>query len=212
MDPLDSGKKVMARKMLQQMTPSETPIVQALAEVVASIENQQAQVVEQLRQVADLDVEHEHDPERRQEVLLELADAVADDDFAGWWFREVADDHLENAGAATKYAGLEAEEWAGQKREWYRQYQQSDLVDDPLEEADQDDFDNLADRHLREMYGVGLEEFRELVVDWSQAEAAEAVLAGQIHRHTRIIATAAEEVEQLQDRVDELEEQVDADI
>lgn len=210
-DVIGGGKEAMARKMMAKITPSEHPIGQAVVEAIVSTEHQQAQVVEQLRQAADLEVEHGHNLEARREHLYGLADAVADQELVEWWFREIAADALENPKEASKYAGLEAEEWAQQKRDWYDQYHEADLVDEILEDADQEEVDDLADRHLREMYDVGLEDFKAIVVDWTPRAASEQLLAGQIHRHNQVVAKAAEEVERLQERVDELEEELDGD-
>jgi len=194
---LGAAKGKMAERMMGQITPSELPIAQALADSVVGVENEQAQAVQRLIDATGLDVAHGHDPAARREALLNVANAVASDDFRGWWFENVAPDFLDNAGHAEKYAQLECEEWADQLRDWYQLYHERGVVDEPL--ADLDDPGRIAwvaDRHVRAKFDVSLQEFVAIVVTWDKGEQAQQLLAGPLRRHTQIIHEAAEAVEQ----------------
>ena len=204
-DLLGGGKEAIGKRLMAQMTPSEEPIAQALAPAIVSVENQQAQAVEELVDAADLDVAHGHDPEARREALLETADAVANQRFVPAYLELALG--LEDAGPLEKYVGLDDLE--EQKREWWEMYRENGMVDEPVDDVDQEDLDDLAQRHVGEMFGISLTEFEEVVAGFDQAEAARSVLAGPIVRHTQIIAEAAEAVQADQERLEELEERVD---
>lgn len=202
-DLLAGGKEAMAKKILEQITPSEHPMADAVATAIVSVEHQQAQAIQRLVEAADLDVEHGHDPERRKEVLLEVGDAVADDRFTEWFLEETVDD-LQAAESAAKYAGLEADEFQEVKEKWYLQYDESGVLEG-LEDLELDD---VADRHTREIFNVDLDTFEERVVEYSRAEAAQHVLAGPVLHHNQIILQTADALESQQERLQELESKI----
>jgi len=205
-DLLGSSKETIARRIMGQVTPSEQPIAQALASTVAAVEHEQAEAVQELVDELDLTADVDHDAEARREVLLGTADAVSDERFAAFYF-ELLLDPVDNGDALEKYVGLEDVE--EQKREWYQQYEGAELVDESFEDADQEAIDDVADRHLKEVHQIGIEEWQKAVVGFEQAEAAEHLLAGPFLAHTALVRQAAEEVAGLQERVDELEKELE---
>jgi hypothetical protein len=174
---LDRAKQQMMRRAMQQVTPSETPVAQALANVIANIEARQMAAVTRLAEAADVDeaaVGH-LDAGAREEQLLDLADALADDRLEDWWLDEVAADHLDDPEKAANYLGMDRDEWADQIATWGENYRQA--APDHVEGMTDG---QIADLHVRETFDVPLREFAKEVVDWSRGEAVEDVLAGHL--------------------------------
>ena len=189
---LDRAKEQMMRRAMQQVTPSETPVAQALVNVIANIEARQMAAVTRLAEAADVDeaaVGH-LDAGAREEQLLDLADALADDRLEGWWLDEVVADHLDDPDRAADYLGMNREAWADQIASWGENYRQAapDHVDGMTDAQ-------IADLHVRETFGIPLREFSKEVVDWSRGEAVEDVLAGHLSSTTASIHRVAAELE-----------------
>lgn len=208
MDPLGGAKEQMLRRFMAQITPSEHPIGQSLAEAVATFEHRQAAAVVELIEAADLDVEHAHNAEDRKDTLLSLADALLEDDLKAWWFDEIGSQHLEEADHARSYASLEEDEWSEVKRDWYQRYHEAGVVDVPLEDVDEERVEEISERHVEDRFGVSLSEFEDIVIRWDKGRVTEQLLGGVFDRHTRIIQLAAEEIEDLQEQNERLRERL----
>jgi len=191
---IEGAKEAMMKKMMAQTTPSETPIVQTLAETVAQLEYEQAEAVVKLADATDHDLPGEPMPvEDRKEQLLGVADAVADREFAEWWFEAVGAEILDNPDRAIQYTDLDPDEWRDQWRDWHQQHYQEGTVDDDPSEATEERHREVAAQHVQAVYGVDLDTFENVVIQWSAGWALQDILAGPIQSHTALIEEIAEE-------------------
>ncbi|WP_379823409.1 hypothetical protein [Haloplanus ruber] len=189
---IDSMKERMMQEAMGQITPSETPVAQAFAHAIASIEARQMAAITRLAEAADVDeaaVGH-LDAGAREEQLLGLADALADDRMEDWWLDEVAAGHLDDPDRAADYLGMDREAWVDQIATWGENYRQAapDHVEGMTDAQ-------IADLHVRETFGIPLREFTREVVDWTRGEAVEGVLAGNLSSTTSSIHRVAAELE-----------------
>jgi len=192
-NPLDSAKDAVAGRMMAQVTPSEHPLYQSIADTVVGVENYQARALQELIEAHGLNVEHGHNPERRREIMLSLADAVTNDRVEAWWWETIAPEMMENPEKVRKHSNLSSEEWHDQLRDWYSHYHDKGLVETPIEELDDlGKIGQVADRHVRHAYGMDLRQFVTIVVAWDRGQAVEHVLAGPALRQGDIIRQAAE--------------------
>ena len=203
---LGGAKEAMAERLAGQITPSETPIGQALANTIATIEANQAAALNRALDAADRDdVQVGQDPEDRRAQLLDLADAIADSRREEWWWENVAPELMAQPDQARQYVGMDADEYREQLDDWYQAYAEAGIVDEPLEEAPRARIGEIADRHVRDQFGIRLREFVATVVNWSPGKAYQRVLAGPIGQHTQAIHLLADEIERKNERIDELE-------
>lgn len=169
--------------------PANSEVVQALITIVVSLEERQLAAVEALHDAQGIEgVDNQVSEEERREQLRSLVNALASGSVRDWWFREVAGEHIHNAEDAKAYAGLDADEWQEQKATWAETYRER--ADGDLQEYSDDD---LAGRHVEQHYGVSLQEFREEVVEWSEKEALQTVIAGRFQAVEAGIQMAANE-------------------
>lgn len=206
---LEAGKEKMAKRMMSQITPSETPVVQAVANAISTVEHRQAAALDYALGIADIDGQLQHDPQERQRTVLSLADAVAEQRVQSWWFEEIGPHILDQPERAQGYVGLSSDEWHDQLRRWYQRYHDAGVVEKPLTDADPAEIGEVADRHIRETFGVSLREFVATVVTWSKGEQLQDVLFGPIQRNTSLVYRLAEEIEQRDERIAELEDRLD---
>ncbi|SEN04607.1 hypothetical protein SAMN05216388_1001237 [Halorientalis persicus] len=210
-DFLDKGKEAMAKRMMGQITPSETPIAQAVATSLTTVEHRLAAAIDSAHEAAGTGERIRHDPDERKDSLLSLADAVAEQRVQDWWFENVGAYLLDNHERAKGYVGLSGDEWRGQLRRWYEQYHEAGVVDTPLDEADPAEIGTVADRHIRETFGISLREFVAAIVNWSRGEQLQGVMFGPIKQYTAQVRRLEEEIEQRDERIAELEEQIDGE-
>jgi polyhydroxyalkanoate synthesis regulator phasin len=210
-DILGGGLGILGKRLIARITPSEQPIMQSLAASIATIENQQAQAIQNLINSLELDIEHSHDPEAREKALLEIADAVAEERFVEWYLEEELD--VEEGESLRPYTDIEDLE--KQQRKWWEMYRDAGHVEESFDEATQEEIDDLVDRHVSGKHNIDLETFRS-VVEFDRGAAAQRILAGPLLRHTQIITEAAdacrerrERVKALEQRVAELEQQLE---
>jgi len=207
---LDGAKEAMAQRMASQITPSETPIAQALANTIATIEANQGAALNRALDAADRDdVDVDHDPAARRAQLLDLADAIADGRREEWWWSNVAPQLMDQPEKARQYVGLGPDEYRETLEDWYQQYYEADVVDVPLDEADRARIGWAAENHVQTKYGISLKEFVASVVNWSPGRAYQQVLAGPIGRNTQAIHLLADEIERKNERIAELEARLD---
>jgi len=202
---LDTAKESVLERAAGQITPSEHPIGQALADVFTGIESEQAQALATAYQAAGLKAPVAVNPDARRQQILDVADAVAGQQFGDWWWSEIAPQVLDRPEKARGYVGLDGDEWHDQLRRWYRTYHEAGVVNEPLDEADRGRLCEVADRHIRETFGCSLRDFVEDVINWSEGRAGQQLLAGQLQHHTQMIHRLAREIEAREERIAELE-------
>lgn len=203
-NPFGNAKEAAAERMMVKITPSETPIGQALADSLVTVEHRQAVAIQRAIDASGLDIDHGHDFQQRRQAILDVADAVASQDFEGWWWETVAPEILNQPERAREYVGYDGQQWREQLEQWYASYHANGIVEEPLEEAHPGRLAWVADRHCRSTFGVSLREFVALVVNWSRGEQARRVLAGPMMQHTGIIHRLADELERKEQRIEEL--------
>jgi hypothetical protein len=79
----------------------------------------------------------------------------------------------------------------------------------PPEEADPAEIGQAAARTVRGRFGVSLVEFVAHVVIFERADVMEQVMAGPTDAHTTVIRDLGDEIRRLNERIDELEGEVD---
>lgn len=208
---LDRGKEAMAKRMMSGITPSETQLAQAAAHSLTTVEHRLAEAIDSAHETAGTGEQLQHDPEERMNSLLSLADAVADQRVQQWWFDQVGAYVLDDPERAQSYVGMDGDEWREQLRRWYRQYRTAGVVDTPLADADPAEIGDVADRHIRETFGVSLREFVAMVVNWDRGEQLEGVMVGPIQQFTAQVHQLEREIEQRDDRIAELEARLDGE-
>jgi len=192
---LDGAKQKMAERMMSQVTPSETPIAQAAIGTLTEFEARQTSALVELVDAADLDIELRFDREQRAQLLLGLVDAIAERRVTEWWFEAVGPEVLEQPERARQYVGVGADEWHDQLRRWYQSYDDAGVVEKPIEEVSPGRIGEVADRHVRETFGLSLPEFVATVVNWSRGEQIQPFLGGPIERNNQVIREVAEEID-----------------
>lgn len=190
-------REMLLQRMLTQATPSETETVQALAGIIAAIEAEQSEAILELLEATnegqsiDVDV---IDPDDRAAELLGVADAISDDRLAEFYFAEIS--NLPNGEQAANYAGLgTGDDWDKQKREWYRSYHREGVVEVDPDDVSDDRIQEVAEKHIGEVFGVPMHVFESEVLEWSQAAALESILSGPIQSHTAVIKSTADDLD-----------------
>jgi len=206
MNPLNKGKEAAMKQAIKRIDPRDHELVQAIATIVAKLEHDQAVAIARDIEAADLDIPVQHDVEQRREELLDVAEAVAEQDLERYWFEDLAD--IEQPEQAQNYVGMDGDEWREQLDTWYRQYHELDVVDIPLANADRADVGHVAAMHVEQTFDVSLRQFVAGVVTWDGTEALRHLLAGNIESFTQVMHQVADEMERRQKRIDELEQQV----
>jgi hypothetical protein len=186
---------MLLKRLMQQVTPSETQAAQVLARVISRVEADLSDATHRLCGAADVDVTGDPvDADERERELLEVADAVAEGRLAEYYFSEVSE--LPDGEQAAQYAGMgTGDEWEQQKRDWHLSYYREDVVDNSPSDTDADRTDAVAEKHVRQVWGVPLEVFRAEVLEWSRGAALEAILAGPIQSHTAAVDAVADALE-----------------
>ncbi|SFR59558.1 hypothetical protein [Halorubrum sodomense] len=184
-------KQAMKRMM---SNPAENEQIRAYAGILAGLERDQR---EQMRQHAEnLGVDPDEvglaEPPDPEERVAELADAVGAHvvgDAWGLYVDHLAPDELENTDRAGEFAGVDADGWNAQIEEWAATFR--DRAGNAV--ADRSDRD-LADVHVRETFGVGLDTFESEVVEFEPGRVFQEVVAGPIETHTDALAALDREV------------------
>ncbi len=202
----DKLSEMGMKRAVQAIDPADHPLFQSLADVISSIEYEQAQAISQCVDAADMDIPVQHDREKRRRELLDIAEATAEQDLAPYWFAEVVD--IEAPEQAAEYVGYDGQQWRDQLETWYEQYRQMGVVDAPLSEANRADLGHIAAMHVQESFGLELDEFVAGVINWDRGMALETLLAGPIRSYTGVITQLADEIEHRERRIEELEARV----
>jgi len=205
-NPLDRAKEAGMKRAIKQIDPKEHPLVRSIAAIISQLEHDQAVAIARNVDAADLDIPVRHDVEDRRDELLEVADAIANQDLKQLWFEDLAD--IENHALAMEYVGMNGDEWREQIEEWYGKYRELGVVEQPVETAERADVGHIAAMHVEDMFGVELSDFVAGVVNWEQGEALEHLLAGNIQSFTRVMHQIADEMDRREQRIEELEERI----
>jgi hypothetical protein len=192
LDRLGMDREALAKRMAQQITPSKTGIAQALATIMAERERSLARAAATVADAGDVDAPvPQVDVDARQAMLLELADAMADQRLAEWWAEEVLADHVDDVEGLVEYLEMDGDGWGDQVREWAEYYQNShpELVQD-MTDAE------IAAIHVRNKWGVSLREFVAEVVAWTPGRALEDVLVANLDQTERSLYAVAHDLEE----------------
>ena len=173
--------------------PEENEQIRAYASILAGIEREQREGMRALAEElgADPDALGLDEAPDSEERVTELAEAVGAHFVGDAWtlyVDQLAPDELENAGRASDFAGLDADEWDTQIEDWADGFR--DRAGDAV--ADRTDRD-LAAVHVRETFGVDLDVFESEIVEFEPARVFQTVVAGPLETHTEGIWKLADQ-------------------
>lgn len=159
--------------------PHESERIRAIAEILTEIQRAQRAAVIDQRDELGIDPDDEVsdiEPGKRTTEVLDLVDAYTPGgpSLAETWLSRAAPEDLDvdDPAALANYAGLSAEEWEHQQQTWANTYRAADG-----QVADATDRD-LAEHHVQSKWGVSLDRFEVLVVNWDKGRALRDLLAG----------------------------------
>jgi len=159
----------MLKAMMNRVDVTELGVTKALAGGLAEIERAQAEALHELADAHgfDLDVQVP-DPERRQETLLEGAEAATEGRGVEWWIETRYGHKLDNAAEAAEYLDLDPDSWTEEEREQSAEF-------------------------IRDRFGVELDWFISEIVGLDGARVVEELLAGNLESVELAIRDAAEQ-------------------
>lgn len=184
------GKEALQRKMAEKFLESDA--ADALLSILTTVERRLVAAVVEQHDLLGVDgIDEVPDPDERRERLRALWEAKMSGAFPAFWVEHYSD--LENAGEAAQFADEAAEEWETTKGEWAARYRRQSM-----EGSDEE----LANAHTRARYGVPLDEFERVVIEWPDdrhGDELQAVIAGPV-------VAAIEGIEASNDHLREREE------
>lgn len=165
------GKEALQRKMAEKFLESDA--AEALLSILTTVERRLVAAVVEQHDLLDVDgLDEVPDPDERAARLRSLWQAKMSGEFPAWWVEHYAD--LEHPGEAAQFANEAAEEWETTKGEWAARYRRQDM-----EGSDEE----LANAHTQARYGVPLDEFERVVIEWPDerhGDELQAVIAGPV--------------------------------
>lgn len=170
-NPLAGGREAAMKKFVK-----ESGAMDAIAGIIASLELEILQEVDALHADFDLDYYGDlPDEDERKEQLKDLALHQMSDNLDGYYVKEVLDRHLQNPEKAKAYLNMDDEEWDDQIQQWASGYKrQAEQKGQDLDLSDRE----LAELHVENQFGVSIQKFEELVVEWTPGKVMEIVFAG----------------------------------
>jgi hypothetical protein len=192
LDRIGMDRQALLERMARQITPSELDVARGIAEIMAQRERSLLEAVATVGDAGDVDVEIPRiDVGARQEMILALADAMADQRLAEWWAETVLAEHVDEVEGLVEYLEMDGDEWGEQIQEWAGMYRENhpDLVDG-MTEAE------IAALHVRNKWGVSLEEFVAEIVAWTKGKAFEEVLDANLGQAERSLYAIARDLEE----------------
>ncbi|MBX0322475.1 hypothetical protein EGH21_05465 [Halomicroarcula sp. F13] len=158
--------------------PHESERIRAIAEVLATIQTETRGAVMDQRDTLGVETDDDTDRLDKSERVGQILDVVdgygpGGPSLAEIWLRQCAPDDLntEDPEALAQYAEMSHEEWTAQIERWAQTYRDSG--------ADAMHSDrSLADAHVSGKWGVSLERFESVVVDWNAGDALTDLLGG----------------------------------
>lgn len=186
------GSGGLKDRLASQVDVTNNPQIRGLVEAMATLErNRREALAAHLEALDDIDIELPSLPEHEERVdeLLALIEARIAGDPWDYWVEWQAPEALENASQARQYAGLDEEEWNETLDEWADLY--SERFDtDGLTERD------LAGYHVDNQFGLGLDEFEDVVVAWNPAEVLERAATGPQQDMTAAVVEATDQLQE----------------
>jgi hypothetical protein len=174
----DGAKREMARRFFEGQA-------EPLLTVVAHRERALVQHVRELHEQLGIEeIETVPQPEDRVEQMQEFALAKLDGAGHEWYLEEMVG--VENVDEAVEHAGRPLDEWGETKAGWAEFYRS-----EGMEGTDRE----LAEAHVRTHFGVSLDTFEEVIVEWDESDEkalVEDVLAGGINTAEQGIITATD--------------------
>jgi hypothetical protein len=157
--------------------PHESDRMRALASVLAKIQSSQRAAVIDQREAAGIDPDDGReriDKERRTSQILDLIDGYGPGGrpLSEVWLSQAAPVDVDDPAAVAHYAEMSEAEWQGQIERWA-----ATIRDSQAGEIDATDRE-LADHHISKKWGVSIDRFEAVVVDFDAGEALEDLLAG----------------------------------
>lgn len=178
-------KNMMAEKAAQTIIDN-TDALDHLTRIIASLETDLLDEVAALQDALDVEhIETVPDADKRADSLKSLAASRIRGDMGGFYVGELLD-HLDNPERAESYLGIEQDEWQSQIETWAQSYREQGISDYSDRE--------LADHHIRDIWGVTIDQFEEQVVNWNESQVMRRVLAGNLQTAREGIARCREEV------------------
>lgn len=180
------GNEMMAQQLLNRVDPADLGIVQGLVAGLAEIERAQADALRELSASADVEIDVDvPDPDAREQLLLDGIEAATDGRAVEWWLRERHG--FEDATAAAEYAEMDAEQWNDQISRWAEFYRSEGYGDGATDSE-------LAERHVQQAFGVGLDAFERDVVNLDRQRVVRELLAGNLEGIEFGIRSAADQL------------------
>lgn len=187
--------------------PRESPQVRAIATAVAKLERDLHGAVQ--AHYAALDEEPPEDLaplEERVDQLCLLVEKQVGGDLWGYYVAEQAPEALENPEKARKHAGKSREEWEETVAGW------ATALREQLEDVDDVDDRDLADRFTQQRFGVDLETFEAAIVRWTPGQTMRLAMRGRVDADIARIERATEALEAGDvDDVEDFQEEADQD-
>ncbi|MGB9953684.1 hypothetical protein ACOZ4F_14960 [Haloarcula marismortui] len=157
--------------------PHESDRMRALASVLAEIQSSQRAAVINQREAAGIDPDDGReriDKEQRTSQILDLIDGYGPGGrpLSEVWLSQAAPVDVDDPAAVAHYAEMSEAEWQGQIERWA-----ATIRDSQAGEIDATDRE-LADHHISKKWGVSIDRFEAVVVDYDPATALEDLLAG----------------------------------
>ncbi len=174
----------MKKKVLMSLLDSKA--AHSLTSVLAEIEHE---LLTSAKEVDDAlggeRIDRVPGVDARKEALRAVLQAIATDSVRDVWTDEMLPELVENPGRAESYVGMDADKWEEQMGRWADSYR-----DAGAEGSDR----VLADHHVRDVFGVGLDTFERRIVEFSENEEAERLVAANFRAVRDVLDAAAEEV------------------
>lgn len=181
---------------MKQMTPSETAVGQELAKILTTTEYELFAALDRLVRAADAGrIQVDQSIEDRRDEILDVADAVAAQEFQSWWWDEYGAEQLDDVQDARDHVGLDKEEWRKQIETWAENYRESAAPDHPVHEKTDA---QIAAFHVEQKFDVDLATFAQEVVEWSAAEHVEGIVRRNLRESIETIHAVASELEDKQ--------------
>lgn len=181
----------IAARLASQVDVANNAQIRGLVEAMATLERNRRTALAAHFDAAGVDVDLPAlpDHEERVDELLALIEARIAGDPWDYWVEYQAPDALENVEQARQYAGLDGEEWSEKVDQWadtYRERFDTDGVSDC----------DLAGYHVDSQFGLSLDEFEDVVVEWNPAEVLERAATGPQQDMTAAVVEATEQLQE----------------
>ncbi|WP_435119106.1 hypothetical protein [Halolamina sp. C58] len=177
-------RDAIKKKVLMNLLESEA--ASGLTTVIAEIENELLVAAEPVDAAMGTGIIGEiPDVERRKEAIQDILKAIATDSVRDVWTEQYLPVLVDNPEKAENHVGKDAETWEAQIEAWAEAWRENGA-----EGSDRE----LAEIHVREVFGVDLDTFETRVVEFDSSEEAERLFASNFRAVRDVLDAAAEEV------------------